>query len=389
MSNRPTHRSVNAVAIAAYRRTAFAKRGGPLASMSAVSLAAAAARALLDDAPEIAKHIGVVVYGTSRLAGQGPNPSRSFALQSGLPNHIPAHTITSACLSGVDALADARRRILCGEALAVLVGSGESMSNTPRAMFPVSDDKNAFRYDDLHLRDGLLCPQTGLIMAEIAEALAVKQGIRREHCDDYAIQSHTRANLNYALHKRSIVPINIADKVIEYDQSLRSKSELHKVPSLKPLYGDGGVLTPATASSTSDGGAAMIVCHPDLASNLPRLGACVVAAGDPIDACIMPVKALQMLATACGISLQKFDMIEINEGFAPQVIACASMLDLGFDRVNEFGGALALGHPTGVSGLRLVGLAYEAIKAQLASNCAVALPVSGGLGGAYHIFRGD
>ncbi|RKY18699.1 MAG: 3-oxoadipyl-CoA thiolase [Planctomycetota bacterium] len=370
-----------AIAVAAFARTPIAKMKGELAAFPAFRLAALAAARLLGESP-LAPLVDAVVYGTSRPAGQGPNPARRFGREAGLPDSVPAHTVSSACMSGMDALLSARRMILCGEARAVLVGAAESMSNTPMAIFPRHDDPKAHLFADLHHADGLFCPHTGRLMVETAERLALESGITRLDCDEFAVRSHDRFRAAARLHEADVAPVETPAGVLDRDVLPRSPERLRRVPELKPLFGEGGILTAATVAPCADGGAALLLCEAELAPGAPVLAAAIRTAGRPDDVCLMPVPALRKLAERTGRGVDSFAMLEINEGFASQVLACCGELGIPPERVNRFGGALALGHPTGMSGLRLVGLAARAVREGEVPDAAAAVPAAGGMGAA-------
>jgi acetyl-CoA C-acetyltransferase len=362
-----------------FRRTPVCKAGRELASVDAVTLAATAARAVLAAEPRIADAVTHAVYGSSRIAGQGVNPARRFALAAGLPEESTALTVTCACASGFEALLAAWRMIALGEARAVLVGAGESMSGTPRALFKDHADGNSWAYIDLAERDGLTCSITGITMPEMAEAIARAHGISRTRCEAFAARSHACYAQNRSLHAASIVPVEAHGRTISADSLPRNADGLSRMAELVPLFPPDGVLTAATASAVADGGAALIVCHPDLAPTAPQLLAHAVVGIRADEAPLAPVPALRALAVVAGIPPGEIGHIEINEGFAPQAIACADMLGLSDDSINRFGGTLAIGHPTGMTPLRLIGLASDIIR-RSSGTAAVSAPVSGGLG---------
>ncbi len=366
-------------AITAFRRTPVCRAGRELASVDAVTLAAAAARASLASEPALAQAVTHAVFGSSRLAGQGVNPARRFALAAGLAEDTTAVTVTCACASGFEALMSAWRMVALGEARAVLVGAGESMSSTPRAMLKDHADGNAWAFVDLAERDGLTCTITGITMPEMAETIARERGISRTRCEEFVLRSHTRYAQNRDIHAAAIVPIETEGCTVCADSLPRSAEGLARMAELAPLFPPDGVLTAATASAIADGGAALIVCHPDLAPSAPRLLAHAVVGIDPSQAPLAPVKALGAMSAHSGTALSEIGHIEINEGFAPQAIACADMLGLSDDSINRFGGTLAIGHPTGMTPLRLIGLASDIIR-RSSGTAAVSAPVSGGLG---------
>lgn len=366
-------------AIHSFARTPVAKAGRQLSAYDAVALGAIAAREALSRAGELEHKVSAAVFGTSRLAGQGPNPARRFALESGLGEQVPAFTVTSACSSAFDALICAKRMIALGEADAVLVGAAESMTHTPKALLYSEAGDDDLEYEDLHLKDGLRCPLTGMLMAEIAEALARREGYSRADCEEVALRSHRNYALNREHHESDIVPVDVADEKLAHDPLVRDRSVLAKMPKLKANFGNDGILTPATICAVADGGCAALLVRSDLSPKAPIIAAYTKTAGRPADACTAAVGALRKLAGETGTKTNRADVVEINEGFASQLLATAYALEVEPARVNTFGGALAIGHPTGMTPLRMTGLACRAI-ADGAANAVLAVPVSGGIG---------
>ncbi|MFA4986912.1 MAG: thiolase family protein [Candidatus Brocadiia bacterium] len=370
--------------IAGFRRTPIAKRGGELSSIAAVELSAAAGRALLGDLGQLVPRITHAVYGSSRLAGQGPNPARRFALMSGLPDTVPAVTITCACSSGIEAVIAAWRMVALGEADIVLVGAGESMSQTPSALFHDWHGEGG-KWKDLHISDGLMCPITGMLMAEQAEALARDRGFSRATCDSVALTSHRRYEQCRALHESDIAPIDARGGWLSKDVLVRGEDRLPRVHTLDPLFGEGGIHTAATVSAVADGGAAMLIGGADIPCAIAELAAYITVAGTPDSTCTMPVNALTALGQMLGRKQADFGALEINEGFASQLLACCADLEIGPEQANPFGGTLACGHPTGMTGLRLLGLHARALSERQHKDAVVAVPVSGGMATAVYL----
>ncbi|MDZ7816294.1 MAG: thiolase family protein [Planctomycetota bacterium] len=366
-------------AIHSFARTPVAKAGRQLSTFDAVALASIAAKEALLRAGDLSGRISAAVFGTSRLAGQGPNPARRFALESGLDESVPAFTVTSACCSAFDALVCASRMIALGEVDAVLVGAAESMTRTPKALLYSEAGASDVEYEDLHLRDGLRCPLTGMLMAEIAEALARSEGQTRVECEEVALRSHRNYAAHRKLHEADIVAVETKDELLDSDPLVREEEVLARMPDLSPVFGRGGRLTPATICAVADGGAAAVLVRADLAPAAPVIAAHTRTAGPPENACTAAVEALKKLERTTGNSVSRAEHIEINEGFASQLLATANALSIDPIRVNPFGGALAIGHPTGMTPLRMTGLARRAIL-EGAASAVLAVPVSGGIG---------
>ncbi|GAB4160178.1 MAG: thiolase family protein [Planctomycetota bacterium] len=373
-----------AVSVASFCRTPVARAGRELSAVPAVQLAAVAGkRAIVLSG--LSDRITCAVYGSSRLAGQGVNPARVFSLNSGLGEEIPAFTVSCACSSGIEALLCAWRMIALGEADAVLVGAAENMSSTPRALVPNWPDENSFRYVDLASHDGLTCSVCGMTMPETAESLARELGITRTACEEFAARSHSNYLKHRQFHEADLVEVHSASGTLARDTLPRTNGQLAGMPKLRPIFGDDGVLTAATASSLADGGAAAVICRTELAPSSPVLIAHSKSAIDPPHAPIAPIFAVRALLAALDKGIEDIGHFELNEGFAPQAIACIKELGLPAEKVNPFGGALAIGHPTGMTPLRIAGLACRAIREGHSHNSVVTVPVSGGIGVALYI----
>ena len=270
--------------------------------------------------------------------------------------------------------------IALGEADVVLAGAAESMSGTPKALWRDYAYDDVVKFDDLHLRDGLRCPHTGMTMLEIAEAFARQRGMERKICDEFAIRSHERYDSNREIHREDIVPISTSSGELTVDMLPRGRKELERVQMLDPIFGDDGILTAATTAAVADGGCAMLLCRSGLHTGSPAISAFTRVGGEPRDTLRIPAVALGELERLIKKPLGAIGHIEINEGFAPVVLACCQDAKLELDSVNRFGGTLATGHPTGMSGMRILGFAATLVKMGIVGDAVVVLPVSGGLG---------
>jgi acetyl-CoA C-acetyltransferase len=381
------------VMLAAPVRTPIGKFGGALASLSAVDLGTAAAVAALERAGCDPRHVEQAVFGHARQAGCGPNPARQIAVRAGVPVESPAFTVNQACGSGLQAVLCAARAILLGEAEVVLAGGTESMSNTPY-LLPRARWGYRLGHDEIvdgMYRDGFNDPLSGLVMGETAEELAVQDGIGRVAADAYALLSQQRCARARARSRfvPEIVPVRVTtpkgEQVVERDEHPRDGVTIEALARMDPVFRAGGTVTAGNASGITDGAAAMVVASRRAAQRLglpvaARLVAWEVVGVEPRVMGIGPVPAMRKLLARTGLALSAIERIELNEAFASQVLACLKELDLGSERINPDGGAIALGHPIGATGSRILvtllhGMAGAGERRGIATLC-----VSGGMG---------
>jgi acetyl-CoA C-acetyltransferase len=372
------------VCVVAAKRTPQGRLLGALAEYSAVSLAERAARPLLEQVPS--ERIDLAVLGNVLSAGQGMNVARQVSLGLGLPLHIPAYTVNMMCASGMQAVALGAQAILAGDAEVVLAGGTESMSNAPylldraRKGYRLGDGKLV----DSLLRDGLVDNRIDEHMAVTAERLARQHGITRQAQDAFALGSHRRyfEALAAGRYAEEIVPV---DKV-ERDEHPRCDTTVEKLASLKTTFDPQGTVTAANSSGINDGAAMLILSREETARRHGWRPFCALSSWaavgcEPQTMGLGPIHATQRLCQRSGCRLEDFDTIELNEAFAAQALACLQVwkhqLD---DRVNPDGGAIALGHPIGASGARLiVHLAHRIRRGETRRGLA-ALCVGGGMG---------
>ena len=392
--------STSEVVILGAARTAIGKYGGTLRSTHAAELGAAAARAALTRASVAPADVDEVIFGHARQAGSGPNPARQVGRRTGLPDTVPAQTINQACASGLQSVALGAQAILTGQSSVVLAGGMESMSRMPYLID--SDDSrwghkmgNFKLVDDMY-RDGFLCPLSNLIMGQTAEVLARQYGITRDQSDEYALMSQQRAEAAIAAGRFSeeIAPAPGRDAagkptdlmVDEHPRAGATLEGLRKLPLVfEPVDGQPGIITAGTSSGITDGGAAVVLASADEARRrgatpLAKILGWATAGVDPRIMGIGPVPAVRKLLSRIGLTVGDFDLVELNEAFAPQVLAVLKDVPVDRARLNVNGGAIALGHPIGATGARiLVTLLYEmrrrGVRRGLATLC-----VSGGLG---------
>jgi acetyl-CoA C-acetyltransferase len=391
---------VTDVVIVGAARTPIGKYGGAFRNVHPAELGAVAARAALERAGVAPEAVDEVLIGHGRQAGSGPNPARQVVRRAGLPDSVPAQTINKACASGMQAVATGAQSIMLGEAEVVVAGGIESMSRMPY-LIDAEDARwghrmGHFTLVDAMYRDGFTCSVSGMIMGETAELLARQYGITREESDAYALESQRRAGaaIREGRFDAEIAPVTVSDgktgaRVVSLDEHPRPETTLEGLQKLKPVFGavEGhpGIVTAGVSSGITDGGAALVLMHATKAAEtgikpMARLLGWASAGVDPRIMGIGPVPAMRKLFSRTGLSLKDVDLFELNEAFAPQVLAVLRDEPMPLDKLNVNGGAISLGHPIGCTGARIiVTLLYEMIKRDARRGLAT-LCVSGGLG---------
>lgn len=388
------------VVIVGAARTPIGRYGGSLKSVHPADLGAAAARAAMGRAGVPPESIDEVLIGHARQAGSGPNPARQVGKRAGVPDAAPATTINKACASGLQTIASGAQSIVLGESEVVLAGGIESMSRMPYLID--SDDARwghkmgDFTLVDAMYRDGFTCSVCGMIMGETAEWLAEQYGITREASDAYALESQLRAEraIVAGQFRDEIAPVAFKDAkgqdhVLETDEHPRPGSTIEGLRKLQPVFGSmqghPGIVTAGSSSGITDGGAAVVLTSAATAQArgfrpLARVIGWASAGVDPRIMGIGPVPAVRKLLARTTLSLDDFDLVELNEAFAAQVLAVLRDLPIKPERLNVNGGAIALGHPIGCTGTRIVvTLLYEMMRRQARRGLAT-LCVSGGMG---------
>jgi acetyl-CoA C-acetyltransferase len=387
------------VVILGAARTPIGRYGGSFKNLHPAELGAVAARAALERARVPADEVDEVLMGHARQAGSGPNPARQIAQRAGIPASAPAHTINKACASGLQAIASAAQSILLGESECVVAGGVESMSRMPYLIDSIDarwgHRMGNFPLVDAMYRDGFHDPLSNLIMGETAEILARQYGITREQSDRYALESQQKAEAaQKAGHfTREIAPVSIEEKgkttIVDTDEHPRPGTtieSLAKLPLVFPtVEGEPGIITAGSSSGITDGGAALVLASSTWAADrsltpLARVAGWASAGVDPRIMGIGPVPAIAKLQERSGLDITHFDLVELNEAFAAQVLAVLADVKIPADRLNVNGGAIALGHPIGCTGARIVvTLLHEMQRRGVASGLAT-LCVSGGMG---------
>ena len=353
--------------IVAGSRTPIGRFNGALASVSAAELGGVAIRGALERAGLTGSDVDYVIMGEVLQAGVGQIPARQAAVKAGIPMDVPAITVNKVCLSGLDAIALADQLIRAGEFTTVVAGGMESMTRAPHLLM---NSRAGFKYGDVtmvdHLaHDGLHDVFTDVPMGELTEATNDLDYVSREEQDAFAARSHQRAAAAIAagVFKAEIEPVVIpgrkGDVVIDTDEGVRADTTVQSLAALRPSFRKDGTITAGSASQISDGAVAVVVMDKDEAQRrrlewIAEIGAYGSIAGPDSTLQDKPARAIQKACDKAGIKPTELDLIEINEAFACVGIASARALGLDEDKVNVNGGAIALGHPIGASGARLV-----------------------------------
>ncbi len=349
-------------------RTPIGRFGGGLKDVSAVELGSIVIREAISRAGIKPEDVDEVIMGHVVTAGCGQNTARHAALKAGLPNTVPAYQINKVCTSGLKAVALAHLMIQMGEADVVVAGGMESMSNAPYALLKARWGYRMFNDQlvDLMVHDGLWDPIYNQHMAENTEDVADEFGVTRDEMDEWSYYSHMKAikAIDEGKFAEEIIPVTVKEKkgerVVDTDENPRRDTSLEKIKSLKPVFRPNGKITAANAPNTSDGAAAVVVMSEEKAKELgvePKLE--VLAHGqasrDPKYIATVPAYAAEIALKKAGVSKDDIDLWEINEAFAAVTLISAKyLMNLDLDRVNVNGGAVALGHPIGATGARLV-----------------------------------
>jgi acetyl-CoA C-acetyltransferase len=378
-------------------RTPIGKFLGAFAEVPPVELGIAATEEALRRANVDPAEVDSLVYGHARQAGNGPNTARQVAYRSGLGEEKPAFTVNMACGSGIKAIEVAAGDIALGNAAVVVAGGMENMTRTPAILDRMRLGYrmgNAPLHDGMY-RDGFLDPLCGLMMGETAENLARKYNIPREEQDEFALASQRKTEAGTARRAKEIVPVElppmkgeaVTNPIISLveDQHPRPDTTLEDLAKLKPVFSEDGTVTAGNSSGITDGAASLVLMSESRANAegrepLARVVAAASAGVDPAYMGIGVVPAVRKVLEKTKLSLSDFDVVEINEAFAAQVLAVDRELKLDHDRLNPNGGAIALGHPIGMSGARIVlTTAYEMREKGYSLGLA-ALCISGGMG---------
>jgi acetyl-CoA C-acetyltransferase len=375
-------------------RTPIGRFGGTLSEWTAADMGVAVADECMRRAGISPEQVEGSIWGSARQAGGGPNVARQITYRAGVPEAVPAYTINQACGSGLQAIILGAQSIILGRAQIVLAGGTESMSRVP---YYAEGARWGMRLGNTELvdgmfRDGFLDPLSGLLMGETAENLARRYEISRREQDEFALRSQQRAEnaINSGRFDSEIVPLEIKGRKGETvnfarDEHFREGTTIDALAKLKPVFSSEGTVTAGNSSGITDGAAAVLLMSE---AALKQSGATpearvvdyeVVGVAPEIMG-IGPVPAVRRLLARQKLTLDEIDLIELNEAFAAQVIACDRDLGIDAERLNVNGGAIALGHPIGCTGVRIVTTLLHEMKKREVKRGLATLCVSGGMG---------
>ena len=384
----------NDIVIISATRTAIGKFGGQFASISAVELGTAVAKSAIEKGKVDPALIDTVIFGQVLQAGIGQNPARQVALNSGLPHTSTALTVNEVCGSGLKSILLAAQALRLGDAKIVLAGGMENMSLAPHLLPNRFATKNGnCTMIDALFHDGLIDAFSNEAMGITAENLVDKYGFTRQQLDEFAAHSQQKAYQaqQSGAFDQEITSIKITNKktkqvvAIDKDEFIRPETTVESLSSLRPAFKKDGVVTAGNSSGINDGAAALILTTREVANtlNLPILATLTGYAEAGVDPSIMgigPVPAIEKLIQRTHIPLDRVDLFELNEAFAAQSLAVIKDLKINPEKVNVHGGAIALGHPIGASGARIVVTLIHALKQRQLQTGIASLCVGGGMG---------
>ncbi|MFR0580635.1 thiolase family protein [Limosilactobacillus mucosae] len=379
--------------IVAARRTPIGKFGKSLAAVSAVELGAVAIEAVVKDSGVTKEAIDQVLMGNVIQAGAGQNPARQAAVKAGLDYATPAITINDVCGSGLSSVNLAASLIQSNQARIVIAGGMESMSRAP---YILNQARGGYRFGDGQLidalqKDALIDVENNYPMGITAENVAELDQISRQAQDEFALRSHQKAVAAQASHAfdREIVPVEVPTRkgtvIVKEDETPRADTSLEALQKLKPSFTSQGTVTAGNASGLNDGAAAVMLASESAVKQyglqpLAEWQAATLVGIDPAYMGLGPAYAIEKLFKDNGISRDDIDLYEINEAFASQSVACLRRLKLDEQRVNPRGGALALGHPVGCSGARILVTLIHEMQDLDARTGIASLCIGGGMG---------
>ena len=375
-------------------RTPIGSFGGALKDLTASDLGAIVIREAIARAGVAARDIGDVILGCVLQAGAGMNVARQAALKAGVPVEVPAETVNRVCGSGLTAVVHAVEAVKAGYVDLIVAGGTESMSNAP---FLLKGARWGYRMGnaeviDAMLAEGLTCAIKGCHMGNTAEEIVKRYGVSRVDQDTFAAESQRRAAaaIDSGAFDQEIVPVEVPQRKgtalrVERDEYPRAGTTVEKLAALRPAFTRDGTVTAGNSSGINDGAAALVVSTEDSARQngrrpLARILSYCTTGVDPMIMGMGPVDALRRAADRAGVSLNDLDLFELNEAFASQSLAVVRELGLDAAKVNVHGGAIALGHPIGASGARILTTLIHALKARGGGRGAAALCVGGGMG---------
>ena len=389
------------VVILGAARTAGGKFGGSLAPMTAPDFGAVIVRDTIKRAGILPDEIDQTIFGNAWQAGVGPNPARITSVYGGVPNDVPAVSINVRCGSSIQALIFGVQAIKAGDAKTILVGGTESSSQIPYAL-----EKARWGYRmgkgeilDLMHKDGFLCPLGGGLMGELTDALASEMGISRQEQDEFAADCHNKAEASVKAGKftQEIVPIEVPGRkgethIFKDEEIFRSGVTYESLAKLKPIFNKDGTITAGNACALCDAAAAQVLMEREKA-NAMGLEPLALIRGysfigyEPKKFGMSPVKAIPAALKQADLELSDIDLIELNEAFAAQYLACERELKIDRNTVNVHGGAIALGHPVAATGSKILTTLLYAMKDRDVQLGLVSACIGGGNGVALVIER--
>ena len=379
-------------------RTPIGKFLGGLSELSPADLGVAAVKPALERAGVPADRVGELRFGCGRQAGGGPNVARQIAVRSGIPVTSTAVTVNMACGSGLLAVIEARDAIERGEFEGVVAGGTESMSQLPFYMLGARKGYKLGQGElvDGMYRDGFHCPMADQLMGATAENLAEEYSISREEQDAYAVETQHRCERarEAGYFENEIAAVEIPGRkgptVVAKDEHPRDGANLESMAKLKPVFKKEGTVHAGNSSGITDGACALVIANEDLAKAegwpiLAVLGASARGGVEPHRMGMGPVPAIHTLLEKTGGAISDYAAVEINEAFAAQVLACLRELDIDREKLNPMGGAIALGHPIGATGARILTTLVHGLHRQGGGKGLASLCISGGMGLALEI----
>ena len=382
-------------------RTPIGRFNGSLSGLTATDLGGLAIKAAVERSGISPNEVQYLIMGQVLQAGAGQGPARLAGIKGGLPMDIPSITVNKVCLSGLNAIALADQLIRAGEVDVIVAGGMESMTNSPHLLM---NSRTGFKLGDATLKDSMMfdalfCSIDQMGTGEATDKYNEGYAITRMAQDEFAFESHHRAATAQAdgAFDSEIVPVELKDRrgnlmLFTHDEGVRPETSIEGLSKLKPAFSSTGTITAGTASQISDGAAAVVVMLKERAIELGldwlcEIGAQAMVAGPDASLHEQPANAIKLAAKKEGIGVDEFDFVEINEAFAAVGIASSQALDLNHKAVNIHGGAIALGHPLGMSGTRLaLHIAYQ-LKGKGSGYGIAALCGGGGQGDALILKR--
>ena len=381
---------MKSVWIVSAQRTPIGKFGGGFKGFNAVDLGVLATQKTIEQSVFDTKDVDLTIFGHGRQGGSGPNPSRQIAIRSGLNESTTSYTVNQACASSLLAIKHAFYELQNGNSKAIIAGGIESMSSLPHYLFESRWGKGYGNIKgwDANYKDGFFCPLANQLMGLTAETLAKEAQIDRQMQEEFAIQSHNKAQnaSNNGVFKNEMFNVKTKKSTITKDETIRENPDpkkLAKLPTVFLSQEEGGTITPGTSCSMADGAASMLL----VSDTSPPPGALAKIVGfcdtgvAPTHMGIGPVSTCQKLEKITNWKTSSYQHVELNEAFAAQVLACQQHLNVKKNRLNPYGGAIALGHPIGCTGARIATTLSHSIKRMGKGTRGLAtLCVSGGMG---------